>query len=310
MHIALSLREAASGYDIVHNHAGDLAMAMSHLVDLPMLTTMHCRITSDTQFVWDHYGGWYNTISRSARLTMPQVRGGTFSGVVYNAIDVKSFPYDEDKADYLLFLSRLSPEKGAHLAIEVARRTGMPLLIAGKVDTFDGDYFQKMVEPLIDGKQVRFVGEADYVQKRELYAKARCLLLPICWEEPFGLAMPEAMACGTPVIAFRRGAAPEIIVHGETGFLVDDVDGMVEAVYETNRIDPARCRRHVEERFDVPRMADNYLALYQRILEEREAPCLFTTETPTPEPMSSSSDGERPPAAGPPPTTKEKQAVA
>src|SRR3990170_381187 len=257
MHLALSLREASSGYDIIHNHAGEPAMAMSHLVDLPMLTTTHCLITPDTRFIWDHYRGWYNTISRSARLTMPQVRGGTYAGVVYNAIDVQSFPYEEDKEDYMLFLSRVAPDKGTHLAIEV--------------DRADRDYFHEGVEPLIDGKLVQFLGEADAALKRKLYAKARCLLLPICWEEPFGLVMPEAMACGTPVIAFRRGAAPEIVVDGETGFLVDDVDGMVEATYRLDRIDPRRCRRHVEERFDVPRLADDYLALYQRVLEEHEA---------------------------------------
>ena len=283
MHLALSLREASSGYDIIHNHAGEPAMAMSHLVDLPMLTTTHCLITPDTRFIWDHYRGWYNTISRSARLTMPQVRGGTYAGVVYNAIDVQSFPYEEDKEDYMLFLSRVAPDKGTHLAIEVARRTGLRLVIAAKVDRADRDYFHEVVEPLIDGKLVQFLGEADAALKRKLYAKARCLLLPICWEEPFGLVIPEAMACGTPVIAFRRGAAPEIVADGETGYLVDDVEGMVRAVYRVEHIDPRRCRRYVEERFDAPRLADDYLALYQRILEEQATRDRFLVEAAAPE---------------------------
>ena len=267
MHIALSLR-AADGFDIIHNHAGELAMAMSPLVDVPMLSTTHCLITPDTQFVWDRYGGWYNSISHAGRRAMPPVRGGTYCGVVYNGIDVESFPYEERKEDYLLFLGRVAPEKGTHLAIDVARRLGKRLIIAAKVDRADRQYFHDVVEPLIDGDLIQFVGEADTLLKRKLYARACCLLLPICWEEPFGLVMAEAMACGTPVIAFARGAATELVVDGETGFLVHDMDGMVRAVHRVDRIDPQRCRRHVEENFSAQRMTEGYLALYERILEE------------------------------------------
>ncbi len=267
MHAALSLKDAAS-YDIIHNHIGEPVMAMSHLVDTPMLTTMHCLVTPDTKFIWDHYEGWYNTISRSEKLTMPEVAGPKYAGVVYNGIDVASFPYQEKKDDYLLFLSRVSPDKSPHLAVEVARRLGRELVIAGKVDRnpTDVEYFNTVLEPLIDGKHVHFLGEADARQKRSLFAGAYCLLMPLCWEEPFGLVMVEAMACGTPVIAFPRGAAPEVIVDGETGFLVDDVDGMVEAALKVDTIDHARCRRHVEQNFSPESMADDYLRVYQQIL--------------------------------------------
>lgn len=267
MHIALSLKEAKD-FDIVHNHAGEPTMAMSHLVDVPMLSTMHCHITPDTRFVWDRYRGWYNTISHAEQRRMPPVGGGTYCGVVYNGIDVESFPYQARKDGYLLFLSRIAPEKGTHLAIEVARRLGKRLIMAAKVDRVDQQYFHDSVEPLIDGDLIQFVGEADATLKRKLYAKAYCLLLPLCWEEPFGLVMAEAMACGTPVIAFARGAATEVVVDGETGFLVHDVDGMVRAVHQVGRIDPWRCRRHVEENFSAQRMAEGYLTLYERILEE------------------------------------------
>ena len=266
MHAALSLR-GAEGYDLVHNHAGELVMAMSHLVDAPMLTTLHCLITPDTRFVWDHYQGWYNTISHAQRATMPAIGGGTFAGVVHNGIDVESFPFSSQKDDYLLFISRICPEKGAHLAIEAARRLGMRLIIAGKVDRVDQAYYREVVEPLVDGEQVVFVGEADATCKRKLYQRAHCLLMPLCWEEPFGLAMAEAMACGTPVVAFARGAAPEIVVNGETGYLVEDVDGMVEAVRKVDRIDPARCRQHVSDRFSPQVMAERYLASYRTILD-------------------------------------------
>ena len=266
MHAALSLCEGRS-FDIIHNHAGELVMAMSHLIDVPILTTRHGPFPPDWKFVWDHYEGWYNTISRSERLQMPPVPTGTYGDVVYNGIDVESFPYCEDKDDYLLFLSRISLEKGTHLAIEAARRLGLPLIIAGKVDPVDQEYFHTAVEPLIDDEWITFVGEADSVAKRRLYARARCLLLPLLWEEPFGLVMVEAMACGTPVIAFPRGSAPELIRDGETGYLVGDVDEMVAAVRRVDRIDPRRCRDHVAEHFSVARMTDGYLALYERILE-------------------------------------------
>jgi glycosyltransferase involved in cell wall biosynthesis len=279
MHVALSLSEAKD-FDIVHNHAGELAMAMSHLVGVPMLSTLHCLITPDTQFVWDRYEGWYNTISRAQRRTMLPMGGGTYGGVVYNGIDVKSFPYEERKEDYLLFLCRVAPEKGTHLAIEAARRLGKRLVIAGKVDCVDQQYFRNNVEPLIDGDLIQFVGEADATLKRKLLAGAYSLLLPSCWEEPFGLVTAEAMACGTPVIAFARGAAAELVVDGETGFLVQDVDGMVKALHRVDSIDPWRCRCHVAENFSAQRMAEAYLTLYERILKEADVRDRLTVMVP------------------------------
>ena len=266
IHSTLALREA-NEFDIVHNHAGELTMAMAHLVpDVPMLSTMHCLITPDTKFIWDRYPGYYNTISMSQRRNMPPLADGHFVGVVYNAIDVHSFPYEERKEDYLLFLSRVSVDKMPHLAVEVARRSGRRLIIAGKVDRVDERYFSSVLAPLIDGKQVQFMGEADARLKRELFAKAYFLVLPLCWEEPFGLVMIEAMACGTPVVSFGRGAAPEVVVDGETGYIVRDVDEMVDAVGRVDRINPRRCRQHVEDNFDAPLMANRYLQAYQRII--------------------------------------------
>jgi len=268
-HAALSLKDA-DRYDIIHNHSGEDVMALSHLVaGVPMLTTMHCLITSDTKIVWDNYVGYFSTISSSQRNGMPSVRGGTFAGVAYNGIDVESFPFQTDKDDYLLFLSRMSEEKGPQLAIEAARRTGRRLVMAGKVDDKDRDFFTAVVEPLIDGEQVTFIGEADAELKRELYRSAYCVLMPIMWDEPFGLVLAESMACGTPVIVFNRGAAAEIVQHGETGFLVDDVDEMAHAVSQVRTIDPAYCRQHVKRRFDAPGMARRYVEIYESILHLR-----------------------------------------
>lgn len=268
-HAAFSLRDARE-YDIIHNHAGEDVMALSHLVpDVPMLTTTHCNLTPDTRFIWDMYPGYYNNISWAQHRSMPKSVTATFAGIVYNGIDVPTFPFDADKDDYLLFLSRISPEKGPHTAVEVARRSGRRLLIAGKVDPADRAFFETVVAPLIDGERVRFLGEADARMKRDLYRKAFAVVLPITWEEPFGLVMAEAMACGTPVITFNRGAAPEIVEHGVTGFVVENVDEMVEMVKAVPEIDPWACRHRVQLHFDAPIMAANYLDLYRSILGAR-----------------------------------------
>lgn len=263
VHVANALKDHAQ-FDIIHNHSGELPMAMSSVVPTPMLSTLHCAITPDAQFVWANYPWFYNTISRASKRTCPD---RNYLGFVYNGIDVASFPYDEDKEDYLLFLSRISPEKGPVTAIQVAKMLGKKLIIAGKVDKVDREYYHRVVEPLIDGNLIHFFGEANGEQKRELYRKAMVVLMPLDWEEPFGLVMAEALACGTPVIAFPRGAAPEIIRDGVTGYLVGSVEEMARAVYRLDRIDPKVCRQHVQEHFDVPIMADGYLDLYERILQ-------------------------------------------
>lgn len=273
LHIASALAQAGE-FDIVHNHAGEPAMAMAQLVATPMLSTLHCLITPDTKIVWQHYQGYFNTISEAALHTIPaDVPMRRYAGAVYNGIDVKSFPFRANKEDHLLFLSRIAPEKGTHLAIEVARKLGIPLLIAGKVDRVDREYFRTQVEPLVDGDKVRYVGEVTREETKRLMAEARALLMPIVWEEPFGLVMVEAMAAGTPVVAFRRGAAPELIADGETGFLVPsgDVDAMAAAVQRVASIDPIRCRQHVQANFDVSQMVDNYVATYKRLLLQTEA---------------------------------------
>jgi glycosyltransferase involved in cell wall biosynthesis len=270
LHIARALEDAASGgYDIVHNHAGELPLAFLRLVDVPLLTTMHCNLTVDTFPIWDDGPGWYNTISRSQYEIQPRLRRPRYAGVVHNGIDTDSFPFNAEKEDYLLFLSRMAEEKAPHLAIEAARRAGVRLIMAGKVDWRDRPYFERVVRPLIDGAQTVFLGEADAQLKRALYRGARALLLPLQWDEPFGLVMIEAMACGTPVIAFPRGAAPEIVDDGVTGFLVDGVDDMAAAVRRLGEIDPAACRAHVKASFDASVMTEGYLAIYDRILAAR-----------------------------------------
>ncbi len=259
--------EQAEKYDIIHNHANVEGIAMAGLVKTPVLTTLHDGLRGDRLALFTASKGYYNTISRSARALLPDREG--FVGVIHNAIDCKSHPFQGEKGDYLLFLSRISREKGPHLAIEVAKRAECRLVIAGNVVTMDDEeYFKQMVMPQVDGHFVQYCGETGGIEKKELFANALCLLMPITWPEPFGLAMVEAMACGTPVIAFNRGSAPEVVLHGKTGFIVKDVDHMVEAVKHVNRIDRRYCREHVERHFDTARMADDYLTAYEQILNE------------------------------------------
>ena len=265
----VSCLEQAAEFDVIHNHTCFEGLATAGLVKTPVLTTFHRGLSGDYLLLFEQYEGWYNTISYSAKSLLPPK--DRFVGVVYNAIECASYPFNSGRRDdYLLFLSRMSPEKGPHLAIEVARQLKMRLIIAGNVHPVDRDYFQSDVLPLVDGVRILYVGEADYYHKRDLLSKARCLLAPITWEEPFGLFMAEAMACGTPVIALNRGSAPEVVRHGETGFVVKSLEEMVEAVHRVHQIDPHRCREHVEQNFNVPRMVDGYEQAYERIVAQAE----------------------------------------
>jgi glycosyltransferase involved in cell wall biosynthesis len=275
----VSCLERAEEFDIIHNHTCFQGLATAGLVKVPVLTTLHGGLSGDWLLLFEYYKGWYNTISHSAKSLLPAK--DRFAGVIYNAIDCASYPFNGGgRDDYLLFLSRMSHEKGPHLAIEVARRLEMRLVLAGNVDIVDQEYFQSQVLPQVDNDLIQYVGEADQARKRELLCGARCLLASITWPEPFGLFMVEAMACGTPVVAFNRGAAPEVVRHGVTGYVVETVAEMAEAVQQIHQIDPNICRRHVEENFNASRLASDYLAAYQRILTAESLPSTSRSATP------------------------------
>jgi glycosyltransferase involved in cell wall biosynthesis len=166
-----------------------------------------------------------------------------------------------------LFLGRFSPAKGAHRAIDAALGAGRQLILAGKIDVQDEPFVAELIRPRIDGRQIRYVGEADFETKRELLAAAAALLFPISWDEPFGLVMIEALSAGTPVIGFREASVPEVIEDGRTGFVVDDVEGMVEAIGRLDEIDRRVCRTEAERRFSVARMVDDVEAMYATVVE-------------------------------------------
>lgn len=257
--------ERASDFDIIHNHAAPVTMMQANLVSTPMLMTIHNPVSEDVAAVMSAFKGYYNTISRSAKRGLPD-RG--YIGAVYNDIDVESFPFNSSQREgYLLSLGRVCHDKGTHLAIEVGQRLNRRVVIAGNVNEHDREYFETMIEPHIDGELIRYFGEATREETRQLYYEADCFLFPIQWEEIFGLVMIEAMACGTPVVAFNRGSVPEVVIDGETGFIVNDIDAMVEATRRTGEINRLHCRDHVKLNFNAPRMADGYLTLYQQILD-------------------------------------------
>jgi len=257
----------ADQFDIIHNHSSPWGMVMAGFSRTPVLTTLHNQLTGEEYQVFLDYKGWYNTISESYRKSLPKKEN--FAGVIYNAIDCQSFPFNEgEREGYLLFLASLGPKKAPHLAIEVAKRLKRKLLLAGNIYPADESYFRRDIEPQIDGKLIQYFGEADSRQKRELLSQADCLIAPITWPEPFGLYFIEAMAAGTPVVTFSLGAAPEVVHHGETGFVVNNLDEMVAAVKSIHGISRKYCRKHAEKHFNVERMVDDYLKAYEFILKE------------------------------------------
>jgi glycosyltransferase involved in cell wall biosynthesis len=199
------------------------------------------------------------SISDAQRAPIPNA---AWLGTVHHGLPVERFRFRKRAGEYLAFVGRTSPEKRLDRAIEIAGRAGFPLRIAAKVDAADREYFRTVIEPLLDAPHVEFVGEIGEDQKSEFFGKARALLFPIDWPEPFGLVMIESLACGTPVIAFPGGSVEEIVTDGHTGFVVESVDDAVEAVGRLGEIDRAACRGEVETRFSDTRMAQDYLELY------------------------------------------------
>ncbi|MBA3563635.1 MAG: glycosyltransferase family 4 protein [Gammaproteobacteria bacterium] len=267
-HILMLQRVArlAHSFDIIHFHVDYLHFPMSQAMQLPQLTTLHGRLDlPDHRAVFNAYDDMpLISISNAQREPVPRLNWLT---TIHHGLPRRLYPFQARSSGYLAFIGRISPEKRVDRAIEIAQRAGRELVIAAKVDPADREYFANEIEPLLARPGVRYVGEVTDREKGEILGQAHALLFPIDWPEPFGLVMIEAMACGTPVIAFRRGSVPEIIDHGRSGFIVDDVDGAVAAVEGVAGLDRAACRRIFEDRFSARRMARGYLAAYRRIID-------------------------------------------
>jgi len=255
--------EDGAPYDVIHDHVGHTALAMGDRVSAPIVHTLHGPFDEDATRFYAMHGPKARivAISQSQLDSAPDEMGG--GSVVPNPIDCSEWPFRPDKEDLLLWIGRMSPDKGPHRAIAAARAAGVPLVLAGPVQPGQEQYFAEQVEPELGHDGVEYVGEADGERKRDLYGRARALLMPIRWPEPFGLVMVEALACGTPVIAFPEGSAPEVVQDGKTGFIVDDEEEMGAAVKRLDEIDPEACRQTCEDRFGVPAVVGAYEEVYR-----------------------------------------------
>jgi glycosyltransferase involved in cell wall biosynthesis len=262
------LYQNAASFDIIHFHTDYLHFPFSRRLGRPNVTTLHGRLDlPDLAPLYEEFSDVaVVSISNSQRRPLPSIN---WQGTVYHGIPSNLYELRRDQGTYLAFIGRISPEKRVDRAIEIARRANIKLKIAAKVDPVDKQYMETKIRPLLDHPLVEFIGEIGEKEKPEFLGDAFALLFPIDWVEPFGLVMIEAMACGTPTIAFRQGSVPEIIDSGVTGFVVDNVDESLAALAQVRYFDRARCRRVFEQRFSASRMAADYLKTYERVIDAK-----------------------------------------
>jgi glycosyltransferase involved in cell wall biosynthesis len=253
-------------FDLIHFHCDYLHFPLSRSLHLPHVTTLHGRLDiPDLVPLYREFSDMpVVSISRKQRAPLPWIN---WQGTVHHGLPIKSFEARSGAGQYLAFLGRISPEKGLDHAIEIAKRAGMPLKIAAKVDRADREYFETCIKPLMNTSLIELIGEIGDHEKNDFLGNATAFLFPINWAEPFGIVMVEAMACGLPIVAYPFGSVPEIIEDGVNGFLVDGVTSAVKAVKAISAIDRDVCRRRFEERFTSKRMAREYLTIYDRIVE-------------------------------------------
>ncbi|UII21170.1 glycosyltransferase family 4 protein [Fulvivirga ligni] len=262
LHIS-HLMEMAEQFDIIHNHFDFLPLTYSSLINTPMVTTIHGFSSQKIMPVYKKYNSSTSYISISNADRHPEL---SYLRTIYHGLNPKDFIFKQKKENFLLYFGRIHPDKGTHMAIEIAKQMGTPLKIAGLIQ--DNDYFSQYIKPHIDEHQVIFYGNADSTLRNELLSNARVLLHPIHFDEPFGLSVVEAMMSGTPVIAFKRGSMQELIVNGVTGFLVNNISEAVRAVNQLHIIAPEDCYQHACTMFGLERMIDEYMDVYNIIAKK------------------------------------------
>lgn len=259
-------RATKGEFDLIHFHHPETALSTAcQLPKIPVVYTLHDPIYSYYKEMFELFQSdnqHFISISNNQRRDAPDL---SYAGTVYNGTDVEMFTFEEEKEDYLLYAGRIAPQKGVKEAIQVARDTDHRLLIIGPYADVDKGYFEQYIKPELDDR-ILYLGRIDQDRLPKYYQKAKALLTPVQWEEPFGLTTIEAMACGTPVISLNRGAAPEIIVDGKTGFVVSSVHDMVEAVSKLDTIKPSDCRDHVAKHFGITQMVDNYEKIFMDLV--------------------------------------------
>jgi glycosyltransferase involved in cell wall biosynthesis len=267
-------------YDLIHFHIDYLHFPLSRYQGIVNVTTLHGRL--DLPDLKPLYRAFSDmpvvSISDSQRTPLPWIN---WQGTVYHGIAEDRFSCHAEAGKYLAFLGRVSPEKGVDQAIAIAKRAGIPLKIAAKIDRADTEYYETDIKPLLDHPLVEFIGEIGYAEKNDFLGNALAVLFPVDWPEPFGLVMIESMACGTPVIAYARGSVPEVMDEGITGFVVHDVPGAIAALQRIPQLDRAQVRLRFEERFSAARMARDYIAIYERLIATKKTEIVpFTAGVP------------------------------
>ncbi len=262
------VRQQSSGFHLIHNHNDYTAYPMLRKIVKPNLTTLHGRLDiPELQSIYQEFNDIpLVSISNSQRAPLPYVN---WSGTVYHGLPKDLYKFQPGPGKYLAFIGRVSPEKRVDSAIEIALALGMPLKIAAKVDRVDEEYYMTKIKPMMQSSLIEFIGEIGEAEKGEFLGSAIALLFPIDWPEPFGLCMIEAMACGTPVIARRRGSVEEVMRDGVSGYIIDTIEEAVEAVKKVSLLSRKGCREEFENRFTAERMAKDYLALYEGLLKTR-----------------------------------------
>ena len=265
-----NVAQRASEFDIIHFHTGPLHFPLARRLATAHLTTLHGRLDMpELQPFFDQFRDIpVVSISRAQQTPLPQAG---WIGTVHHGLPPDLLRFEQGPGSYLAFVGRISPEKRVDRAIAIATACGLPLKIAAKVDPADREYFERDIRHLLENPLVEYVGEIGEAQKSEFLGGAIALLFPIDWPEPFGLVMIEALACGTPVVAFRGGSVPEVLVDGVTGFVVDTMDDAVRATRDVGRLDRRRCRAVFDRRYNVTRMATDYVALYEAMMAQAPA---------------------------------------
>lgn len=268
MERAFGASQSASDFDVIHSHLDFIGFPLARRCSTPVVTTFHGRLDlPELRPVFDEFAEQaVVSISDAQRLPVPWLN---WQATVHHGLPKDLYTFHPEPGKYLAFLGRIAPEKRPDHAIEIAKRVGMPLRIAAKVDPADREYFRAQIEPLLDHPLVEYIGEITDPEKDDFLGQAYALLAPYDWPEPFGLVLIEALACGTPVLAYQRGSVPEIVDHGITGFISEYLSEMADSVEQVAQIDRARCRQAFEQRFTIERMVRGYLKVYEQLAGSR-----------------------------------------
>jgi len=262
------LLEMQDEFDIIHDHCEWYTAPFSKFLKPPILTTLHHPLNEETIILYKKFPNiYYVAISKNQKKSGP---GINITKTIYHGLPTEKYHFNSNPQDYLLWLSKIIPQKGLTDAIEVAKKRGEKLIISGIIPKEQQDYFEYRLKPLIDGKQIQFVGASNFEKKIELFKNAKAFLYPVRRPEPFGLVVIEAMTCGTPVIAYREGSMPELIKDGKTGFLVNNQEEMIKALNKVNQIKRNDCHHHIRRKFNLQKMVNKYEALYNKILKNEK----------------------------------------